>query len=106
MGIITKPNILRGSTENEVDWIKLAQKKGIYLERDWHMLKNRGDDQMKISFEERNADENLFFSKDRYTDMACECVGMDSLQKRLGKLLLNHLIKDFLSWKEEMIDRL
>jgi hypothetical protein len=64
LGIITKPDFLREGTENEQSWIELAQNKDIYLERGWHMLKNRGDDQMNSSFAERNADETLFSARE------------------------------------------
>ncbi|KAH9865175.1 hypothetical protein IAQ61_009122 [Plenodomus lingam] len=106
LGIITKPDFLREGTENELSWIDLAQNKDIYLERGWHMLKNRSDTQMKFSFEERNADENLFFSKGRYADLPRECVGIDSLRERLSKVLLNHLIKELPSLKDEMMAKL
>ncbi|CAO2655125.1 Nn.00g101890.m01.CDS01 [Neocucurbitaria sp. VM-36] len=106
LGIITKPDFLREGTDNELAWIELAQNKDIYLERGWHMLKNRGDNQMKFSFEDRNADENLFFSKGRYADLPRECVGINSLRERLSKVLLNHLIKELPSLKEEMVSKL
>jgi hypothetical protein len=106
IGIITKPDFLREGTDNELAWIELAQNKDIYLERGWHMLKNRGDNQMNFSFEQRNADEDLFFSKGRYADLPRECVGIDSLRERLSKVLLNHLIKELPSLKEEMISKL
>jgi hypothetical protein len=106
IGIITKPDFLREGTDNELAWIELAQNKDIYLERGWHMLKNRGDNQMGLSFEQRNADEDLFFSKGRYADLPRECVGIDSLRERLSKVLLNHLIKELPSLKEEMISKL
>ena len=80
LGIITKPDFLREGTDNELTWIELAQNKDIYLERGWHMLKNRGDEQMKFSFEQRNADEDLFSRKGRYADLPRECVGIDSLR--------------------------
>ncbi|KAG9196913.1 hypothetical protein G6514_003047 [Epicoccum nigrum] len=106
LGIITKPDFLREGTDNELTWIELAQNKDIYLERGWHMLKNRGDDQMNFSFKQRNADEDLFFSKGRYADLPCECVGIDSLRERLSKVLLNHLIKELPSLKDEMVNKL
>ncbi|KAF1830354.1 hypothetical protein BDW02DRAFT_601747 [Decorospora gaudefroyi] len=106
LGIITKPDFLREGTENELSWIELAQNKDIYLERGWHMLKNRADDQMKFSFEQRNEDEDLFFSKGRYADLPRECVGIDSLRERLSKVLLNHLIKELPSLKDEMVNKL
>lgn len=70
------------------------------------MLKNRGDDQMKFTFAQRNEDEALFFSKGRYVDLPREYVGIDSLRERLSKLLLNHLIKELPSLKEEMSTKL
>jgi hypothetical protein len=106
LGIITKPDFLREGTDNELTWVELAQNKDIYLERGWHMLKNRGDDQMKFSFKQRNADEDLFFSKGRYADLPRECVGIDSLRERLSKVLLNHLIRELPSLKDEMVNKL
>ncbi|KAF2131034.1 hypothetical protein P153DRAFT_313280, partial [Dothidotthia symphoricarpi CBS 119687] len=106
LGIITKPDFLSEGSENELSWIDLAQNKDIYLERGWHMLKNRGDKQMKFTFEQRNHDEKLFFSKGRYADIPRECVGIDSLRDRLSKVLLNHLIKELPSLKDEMAHKL
>jgi hypothetical protein len=106
LGIITKPDFLREGTDNELSWIDLAQNKDIYLERGWHMLKNRGDNQMQFTFAQRNQDEKLFFSKGRYVDLPRECVGIDSLRERLSKLLLNHLIKELPALKEEMTNKL
>lgn len=106
LGIVTKPDFLREGTDNELSWIDLVQNKDIYLERGWHMLKNRGDNQMKFSFEQRNEDEAVFFSKGRYADLPRECVGIDSLRERLSKLLLNHLIKELPSLKDEMSNKL
>ncbi|KNG50264.1 dynamin family protein [Stemphylium lycopersici] len=106
LGIITKPDYLRESSENELAWIDLAQNKDIYLERGWHMLKNRGEDQMKFSFDERNKAEDLFFSKGRYANLPRDCVGISSLRDRLSKVLLSHLIKELPSLKEEMVGKL
>ncbi|RMZ71036.1 dynamin family [Pyrenophora seminiperda CCB06] len=106
IGVITKPDYLREGSDNELSWIELAQNKDIYLERGWHMLKNRADDQMKFSFEQRNADEDLFFSKGRYADLPRECVGISSLRERLSKVLLNHLIKELPKLKAEMVSKL
>ncbi|KAH8695795.1 dynamin family protein-like protein [Phaeosphaeriaceae sp. PMI808] len=106
LGIITKLDFLCEGSDNELAWVELAQNKDIYLERGWHILKNRSDNQMKLSFEQRNADESLFFSKGRYVDLPRECAGIDSLRERLSKVLLNRLIKELPSLKEEMINRL
>ncbi|KAJ4356211.1 uncharacterized protein N0V89_004241 [Didymosphaeria variabile] len=106
LGIITKPDYLREGTENELSWIEIAQNKDVYLERGWHMLKNRGDNEMDFTFVERNKAEALFFSKGRYVDLPRDCVGIESLRERLSKLLLTHLIKELPSLKEEMNTKL
>jgi hypothetical protein len=106
LGIITKPDYLRGGSENELSWIEIAQNKDVYLERGWHMLKNRGEEEMDFSFAERNAAEALFFSKGRYVNLSRECVGIESLRERLSKLLLNHLVKELPSLKDEMHTKL
>ncbi|XP_014560166.1 hypothetical protein COCVIDRAFT_23652 [Bipolaris victoriae FI3] len=105
LGIITKPDFLREGTDNELSWIELAQNKDIYLERGWHMLKNRADNQMNFSFDQRNKDEALFFSKGRYAQLPRECVGITSLRERLSKVLLHHLIRELPSLKEEMMTK-
>ena len=106
LGIITKPDYLRQGTSNELDWIELAQNKDIYFKLGWHMLKNRGDDEMDFSFAQRNEAEKLFFSKGRYNDLPRESVGIESLRQRLSKLLLNHLIRELPSLKEEISSKL
>jgi hypothetical protein len=106
LGIITKPDFLRVGTDNELSWIDLAQNKDIYLERGWHMLKNRDDEQMHFSFAQRNEDEMQFFSKGRYADLPRNCVGIDSLRERLSKLLLGHLVQELPSLKDEIITKL
>lgn len=102
LGIITKPDYLLESSENEMSWIELAQNKDIYLKRGWHMLKNRGEGQGDYTFAERNADEKLFFSRGRYVDLPRECVGVETLRERLSKVLLNHLIQELPSLKQEI----
>jgi len=48
----------------------------------------------------------LFFSKDCYADLPRECVSIDSLRERLSKVLLNPLIKELPSLKDEMVSKL
>ncbi|KAF2116621.1 P-loop containing nucleoside triphosphate hydrolase protein [Lophiotrema nucula] len=106
LGIVTKPDYLREGSENESSWLDLVQNKDVYLERGWHMLKNRAEDEMQCSFAERNESETTFFSKGNYADLPREHVGVDSLRQRLSRLLLGHLIKELPSLKEEMNSKL
>ncbi|ORY18850.1 P-loop containing nucleoside triphosphate hydrolase protein [Clohesyomyces aquaticus] len=106
LGIITKPDYLREGTSNELNWIEVAQNKNIYLELGWHMLKNRADDEMGFTFQQRNEAEELFFSKGRYLDLPRECVGIDALRGRLSRVLFTHLKKELPAVKEEMDKKL
>jgi hypothetical protein len=102
LGIITKPDYLKPDSDNELSWIELSQNKNIYLERGWHMLKNREAHQSHYSFEQRNNDEQGFFSKGRYRGLPPECVGVQSLRQRLSDVLLEHLIKEVPALKHEL----
>lgn len=106
LGIITKPDYLREGSDNELSWIEIALNKDVYLERGWHMLKNRGDDEMDFSFAERNDAETSFFSIGRYKNLPRENVGVGSLRERLSKLLLDHLVKELPSLQGEMETKL
>ena len=41
LGVITKPDTLVPGSENEKNWIDLAQNKDVYFGLGWHMLRNR-----------------------------------------------------------------
>jgi hypothetical protein len=106
LGIVTKPDYLRESSQNEQDWIELAQNKNIYFKLGWHVLRNRSDTEMNFTFTQRNEAEAIFFSKGRYNDLARDSVGVGSLRIRLSQLLLDHLRKELPSLKEEMNNKL
>lgn len=100
MGIITKPDAI---TKRDIpNWIDLAQNKQIYLEKGWHMLRNRGPEEMDFSFEQRNKTETEFFSKGRFDELPKEFVGVESLRERLSTLLFGHLVQELPSVKTEM----
>ncbi|KAH7119872.1 dynamin family protein-like protein, partial [Dendryphion nanum] len=102
LGIITKPDYLREGSQNELDWVELAQNKNVYFKLGWHMLKNRADNEMDFSFAQRNEAETTFFSKGRYNDLPRDNVGIDALRARLSQLLLSHLKRELPSLKEEI----
>ncbi|KAF9733790.1 dynamin family protein [Paraphaeosphaeria minitans] len=106
LGIITKPDYLREGSQNELDWIELAQNKNIYFKLGWHMLRNRADTEMNSTFIQRNETETMFFSKGRYNNLARDSVGIDSLRLRLSQLLLDHLKRELPSLKQEISTKL
>ncbi|PVH90475.1 hypothetical protein DM02DRAFT_502588, partial [Periconia macrospinosa] len=69
LGIVTKPDYLREGSQNELDWIDLAQNKNIYFKLGWHMLRNRADTEMDFTFAQRNEAETIFFSGGRYNNL-------------------------------------
>ncbi|OCL01429.1 hypothetical protein AOQ84DRAFT_306727 [Glonium stellatum] len=102
LGIITKPDFLRPGSDNEKDWIDLAQNRDIYFELGWHMLKNRADGELGMTFQERNASERMFFNEGRYRDLPRDMLGIEMLRTRLSQLLNNHLKKELPHLKKEL----
>ncbi|KAF2098337.1 hypothetical protein NA57DRAFT_66664 [Rhizodiscina lignyota] len=86
MGIITKPDFLRAGSENELNWIDLAQN--------------------KESFEKRNAAEADFFSKGSYNELDRNIVGIASLRTRLSRTLSDHLKTELPGLKKELEKKL
>lgn len=102
LGIITKPDFLRPGSDNEKDWIDLAQNKDIYFELGWHILKNRADGELGMTFQERNSSERMFFNDGRYRHLPRDMVGIEMLRTRLSQLLNNHLKKEIPHLKKEL----
>lgn len=101
LGIITKPDFLRAGSENESDWVALAQNKDIYFKLGWHMLKNRADGEAG-GFEERNASEAAFFGKGTYAGLDRAVLGIETLRTRLSRTLSEHLRKELPGLKKEL----
>ena len=69
---------------------------------EWHLLKNRVDDQHSISFAQRNIDKQFFFRTGNYNSLPRSIIGVDALRDRLSQLLFNHLRKGLPDFKEEL----
>ena len=106
LGIITKPDWLKEGSPNEKAWISLAQNKSVYFNLGWHMLRNRSEDMMNSTFQERNAAEDLFFSTGGYQGLPRDMLGIKTLSTKLSKLLYNHLKKELPGLKKELLDEL
>lgn len=102
LGIITKPDFLRSGSANEMTWINLAQNNNVYFELGWHMLKNRGEEDMDWSFEKRNAQERAFFSNGQYRTLPESDKGVTTLRSKLSKLLFKHLKKELPNLQAEL----
>jgi len=104
LGIITKPDCI--AADDETSWFDLAQNKEIFLQLGWHMVKNRMESEMHLSFADRNMVEKTFFRKGRFVNLNGEHVGVEALRDRLSKLLLRHLVQELPSLKQEMMGKL
>jgi hypothetical protein len=105
LGIITKPDHIQGAGDQQF-WFDLALNKEVFLKRGWHMIKNRSEEQMQFTFQERNEAERVFFNKDKFKDLPRHNVGIEALRVRLSNLLLRHLTQELPSLKEGMKDKL
>lgn len=103
LGIITKPDCI---TDGDESWFDLAANKEIFLQRGWHMVKNRAETEMNHTFAARNEAEKAFFEKGRFKDIPRANVGIEALRARLSKLLHRHLVQELPSLKKEMGDKL
>lgn len=100
LGIITKPDCM--SAGDETSWFDLALNKEIFLQRGWHMIKNRSDTEMKNTFAQRNTNEHKFFNTGRFKELPRSYVGIESLRTRLSTLLHQHLVQELPSLKQDM----
>src|SRR5215469_9875665 len=89
MGIITKPDKVEGSRA-EADWVHIAKNKSdLYrFGHGWHVVRNRGVEEMDRTFDERDTQELEFFSHSSWAGkLDPEQLGIDSLRIKLSKIL-------------------
>ncbi|KAK4541234.1 hypothetical protein LTR36_008150 [Oleoguttula mirabilis] len=101
LGVITKPDYIL-STGSQTYWKQVTQNKNVPLALGWHMLKNRAEDQMNASFQERNLSEASFFASGWYRDLPANQKGIGHLRTRLAQLLYRHLKKELPNLQAEL----
>lgn len=104
LGIITKPDSI--SERDIPNWIDLAQNRVTFLEREWHVLRNRGPEEGRCSFKTRNMKELEFFSKGPWSTLPKQHVGIKALRKRLSGLLFCRLKKELPAVHNEIAEKL
>lgn len=105
LGLITKPDFLERGSDGEQAYIELAQNRDVTLALGWHILKNRGPNEMSKSFADRNAAETAFFSEGRYRELPSEMLGITSLRVRLSQLLYKHLKTELPALQKELNEK-
>jgi GTPase SAR1 family protein len=118
IGVITKPDLAGSRTANERKYLDLAMgRENMHnLALGWYVLRNRSEEERSSGVEDRDAVEQRFFAAGPWSSINPANRGVESLRKRLSKVLLDHikaclpdLIKDIrsnLKTRQEELDRL
>ncbi|KAJ9363438.1 hypothetical protein DTO280E4_2420 [Paecilomyces variotii] len=91
LGIITQPDILEANSEEEDTYLHFIKNQKVHLQLGWHALRNRSFETRDISDDARDEREKAFFNQGRWNSLPRECVGIDSLRRRLSSILLKHI---------------
>lgn len=102
LGIITKPDRLPSGSGSEKSYIDLAGNKDVFFKLGWHVIKNRAFEETSSTFLERNASEAHYFSKSNFKSLPKDCVGIDSLRKRLSHQLFEHVKQELPRLREDL----
>lgn len=102
LGIITKPDRLPSGSGSEKSYIDLAGNKDVFFKLGWHVIKNRAFEETSTTFLERNASEAHYFSKSNFKSLPKDCVGIDSLRKRLSHQLFEHVKQELPRLREDL----
>lgn len=102
LGIITKPDRLPSGSGSEKSYIDLAGNKDVFFKLGWHVIKNRAFEETSSTFVERNASEAHYFSKSNFKSLPKDCVGIDSLRKRLSHQLFEHVKQELPRLREDL----
>ncbi|KAK4116856.1 hypothetical protein N656DRAFT_701720 [Canariomyces notabilis] len=118
IGVITKPDLAGPGSANERKYLDLA--KGLEsmhkLTLGWYVLRNPSESERSSGDDARDAIEQRFFESGAWSSVLPANRGVESLRKRLSKVLLDHirtnlpgLIHDIeanLRTRQEALDRL
>ena len=94
LGIITKPDTLRVGSESEKAFLDLAGNKDVVFRLGWHVLKNRDDDSIDCSLEERNDKEREFLSQGIWMSLPAKTLGIGALKPRLSSVLKDQIVSE------------
>jgi GTPase SAR1 family protein len=91
IGVITKPDM--AGSANERKYLDLAKgRESVHrLALGWYVLRNRSEDERSSEAEVRDAVEERFFRTGEWSSVSPDNRGVESLRKRLSKVLLHHI---------------
>jgi GTP-binding protein EngB required for normal cell division len=106
LGVITKPDTLTAGSGSEASYVSLAKNQDVAFRLGWHVLKNMDSETGEWTLEERNAEEDVFFSGRIWNELSPSLLGIDALRERLSKLLLRQIATELPSLIEEIDEEL
>lgn len=104
LGVITKPDLAVAKSHDEKKCLNLVrgQEASQQLKLGWHVLCNRPEGREAASVEERDAEEEKFFSTGAWSNLPPSSRGITTLRKKLSKVLLGHIQKTLPGLIEEI----
>ncbi|KAE8397593.1 P-loop containing nucleoside triphosphate hydrolase protein [Aspergillus pseudonomiae] len=106
IGIITQPDILEAGSEEESNYLQFMRNEKINLRLGWHALRNRSFETREMSDDSRDEMERTFFEQGRWASLSRDCVGVDSLRRRLSSVLLQHIRRNLPGLITEIQDKI
>ncbi|KAB8247632.1 P-loop containing nucleoside triphosphate hydrolase protein [Aspergillus flavus] len=102
LGVITKPDTLVEGSESEHQFVSLAKNQEVTFRLGWHVLKNMDTEKGNYNLSVRGQEEAEFFSRGIWEDLPRSHVGIDTLRRRLSKLLLGQIATELPSLIDEI----
>jgi GTPase SAR1 family protein len=96
IGVITKPDMAGRGSANEKKYLDLAKgRESMHkLALGWYVLRNRSEEERSSEAEVRDTAEERFFQSGEWSSISPMSRGVESLRKRLSKVLLDHIKKN------------
>ncbi|GAB1315414.1 hypothetical protein MFIFM68171_05624 [Madurella fahalii] len=93
IGVITKPDLAGSASANERKYLDLVKGRETMhkLVLGWYVLRNRSEEERASDADVRDAAEERFFQTGAWSSISPTSRGVESLRKRLSKVLLDHI---------------
>jgi len=93
IGVITKPDLAGPGSSNERKYLDLAKgRESVHkLALGWYVLRNRSEEERTSEVDARDDNEERFFQTGAWSSISPTNRGIESLRKRLSKVLLDHI---------------
>ena len=95
-GILTHPDRLEPGSTLEEKYVELVKGKSIDPQHrfNWHVLRNRSEADASCTAEERDRQEAAFFQTGVWRNVPSNRKGIESLGKRLSRMLFDHITQE------------